>query len=69
LVPKFRILSEKEKEQILDRFSISEEKLPKILTSDPIVKKMQAKHGDVLEIRRASTVAGESIYYRIVTEG
>lgn len=69
LVPKFRILTEEEKKQILERFKTTEDKLPKILESDPVVKKLGAKVGDVLEIKRSSEVSGESVYYRIVERG
>ena len=66
LVPKFRVLSEEEKKTVLDKFSTTPDKLPKILEADPIVAKMGAKRGDLLEIRRMSEVAGEFLYYRIV---
>jgi DNA-directed RNA polymerase subunit H (RpoH/RPB5) len=69
LVPKFKILSEEEKKQLLERFGTTEEKLPKILKSDPVVNKLNAKAGDVLEIVRLSEVSGESVYYRIVEHG
>jgi DNA-directed RNA polymerase subunit H len=66
LVPEFRILSKEEKEKLLERLGVTEDKLPKILSSDVVVKRINAKVGDVLEIKRKSQVAGESIYYRIV---
>lgn len=68
LVPEFRILSEGEKEEVLRRFSTREENLPKIHSSDPVVKKIGAKAGELLEIKRKSEVAGQSIYYRLVFE-
>ncbi len=68
LVPEFRILSEEEKKEILEKLNITEDKLPKILDSDPAVKKIGAKVGNLLEIKRTSKVAGESVYYRIVAE-
>ena len=68
LVPNFRILSEEEKKEVLEKFNITEEKLPKILDSDPIVKKIEAKAGNLLEIQRKSEVAGESTYYRLVVQ-
>lgn len=68
LVPKFRVLSEEEKKEVFEKFNITEDKLPKILDSDPVVKKIEAKAGDVLEIKRTSEVAGESVYYRVVVE-
>ncbi|NIO22730.1 MAG: DNA-directed RNA polymerase subunit H [Candidatus Aenigmarchaeota archaeon] len=69
LVPKFKILSQEERKQVLERFKITENKLPKVLESDPVVKKLNAKSGDVLEIVRSSDVSGESIYYRVVVKG
>lgn len=68
LVPKHEILPFKEKRKVLKRFKIENEKLPKILASDPVVKTINAKPGDVLKITRKSSTAGESVYYRIVTE-
>jgi DNA-directed RNA polymerase subunit H (RpoH/RPB5) len=69
LVPKFKILSKEEKKQLLERFKTRDDKLPKVLESDPVVKKLNAKVGDVLEIVRSSDVSGESVYYRIVERG
>ena len=66
LVPKFRILSEEEKNRVLENYGTTPNKLPKIMQSDPVVKKLDAKKGDLLEIRRKSEVAGEYVYYRIV---
>lgn len=68
LVQKFRILSEEEKKGVLEKFNTTEDKLPKILDSDPIVKKIDAKAGDLLKIERTSEVAGKSVYYRIVAQ-
>lgn len=62
------MLSEEEKKQLLERFETTERKLPKILKSDPVVNKFNAKTGDVLEIVRSSEVSGESVYYRIVED-
>lgn len=67
-VPKHTILSEKEKEEILKRLNIKEEQLPKIFSSDPVVKEIEASPGDVLKIERESETAGKSIYYRLVVE-
>lgn len=65
-MPKFRILSEEEKKEILERYGTTEEKMPKMFDSDPSAKRLGAKPGDLLEITRSSEVAGESVYYRIV---
>ncbi len=69
LVPKHEVLSEKEKEELLKKYGITLRQLPRILASDPIVKMLNAKPGDVIRIRRRSPTAGESIYYRVVVRG
>lgn len=60
------VLSEEEKKNLLEKLKIHEKQLPKILDSDPVVKKIKAKPGDVIKIIRKSPTAEESIYYRIV---
>ncbi len=69
LVPKHRILSEEEKRSLLEKFNISEVQLPKILSTDPAVKALGAKPGDVIEIERPSPTAGKTLYYRLVVRG
>ncbi|MBI5061576.1 MAG: DNA-directed RNA polymerase subunit H [Candidatus Aenigmarchaeota archaeon] len=64
LVPKHVILTEKEKKALLEKYNISVNELPKILVTDPIVKDIKAKTGDVIKITRKSHTAGESVYYR-----
>jgi len=66
LVPKHEILSGKEKKELLERLSVKEDQLPKILDKDPVVKTIGAKSGDVLKITRKSPTAGEATYYRVV---
>lgn len=66
LVPKHEILSEEETAQVLEKYGIELEQLPKILEKDPVVEAIGAKKGDVLKITRQSPTAGESIYYRVV---
>ncbi len=67
LVPKCRILSEEEKKELLKRYNVKESQLPKILASDPMVKALNAKVGDIIEIER-NIFGRKSIYYRIVIE-
>ncbi len=66
LVPKHEVLTEEEAEEVLKKYNITKSQLPKILISDPMVKKIGAKVGDIIKITRKSPTAGESIFYRVV---
>ena len=66
LVPKCRILSEEEVKELLKRYGVSKDALPKILSDDPVVRELGAKKGDVIEFIRNSPISGKSIYYRVV---
>ena len=65
-VPRHEILPKKEAKELLDSLGITKEKLPKAFASDPVVKLIQAKEGDIIKIIRASRTAGEAVYYRVV---
>ncbi len=66
LVPKHTKLSDKEKNALFQHFNVNEFNLPKILNTDPAIKKLNAQAGDVIKIERKSITAGKSIYYRAV---
>ncbi len=68
LVPKHEILSEDGKKQILSRFNATEEQFPFLFSTDPVVREIQAKPGDMVKITRVSDTAGECFYYRYVVE-
>jgi len=68
LVPKHEILSEKEKEQLLAQYKVQPYHMPQIKSTDPAVKAIGAKPGDILKIIRKSSTAGEHIAYRYVVE-
>jgi DNA-directed RNA polymerase subunit H len=68
LVPKHEILPEKEKEALLERFKVKPYQMPQITSTDPAVKAIGAKPGDVLRIIRKSSTAGEHVAYRYVVE-
>lgn len=68
LVPKHEILKESEAEELLKLLGVSKEQLPKIKSTDPIVKEIGAKPGDIVKITRKSHTAGFSIFYRLVIE-
>ncbi len=66
LVPKHEVLSDEDVESLLDGFSIAKGQLPKILVTDPVVKKINANAGDVVRITRESKTAGKAVVYRVV---
>jgi DNA-directed RNA polymerase subunit H len=67
-VPMHEILTEGEKEKLLKDYRIQPYQLPQISFSDPAVKVIGAKPGDILKIARKSATAGEHIAYRYVVE-
>ena len=68
LVPKHEILTSKEREQLLTQYKVQPYQLPQIKASDPAVKIIGAKPGDILRVIRKSSTAGEHIAYRYVVE-
>jgi len=68
LVPEHILLGEDEAEELLKQYNISKGQLPKIKTSDVVVKQINAKPGDVIKIVRNSLTAGRAVAYRLVIE-
>lgn len=66
LSPKYEILSEEQKIELIRRYRIKPYNLPKILTTDPAAKAIGAKIGDVIKVTRKSPISGEVISYRLV---
>ena len=66
LVPGHQILTEEERESLLKELQIEPSQLPKVRRTDPIIKLLNGKPGDIVRIRRKSPTAGASIYYRLV---
>jgi len=65
LVPKMRIVSEKEKVEIKKKYNIeNNSNLPLILKSDPVAMFYGIKSGDFVEITRTSETSGTYIAYR-----
>ncbi len=69
LVPECRVLSEDEQREFMEKYNISKRQLPLILPSDPVVKALEAKVGDIIEFTRKNKIAGLSKYYRVVVGG
>lgn len=68
MVPKHEVLPSSERKEILDRFGVDADQMPCIRDSDPAIKGLDAKPGDLIKLTRKSPTAGESIYYRIVVK-
>jgi len=69
LVPNHSILNEKEKEDLFNRYGINIKQLPRISSSDPVIKVINGQPGDVVKIARKSPTAKETVYYRVVIKG
>ena len=66
LVPKHILLSQEDTQNLLKRYNVTLNQLPKISAKDPAVKIIGAKPGDVIKIVRKSETAGMSNFYRLV---
>jgi DNA-directed RNA polymerase subunit H len=66
LVPKHEILTQKEREEILAQYRVQPHQLPWIRASDPAVRAIGAKPGDIVRIIRDSPTAGKYVSYRYV---
>ena len=67
LTPKMKVLNKKEKEAVKKQYGIEDYQFPKIKASDPAVKALDAKVGDLIKIDREDET-GKYTYYRIVIE-
>lgn len=68
LMPKHTILNESEKMNVLQKYNISIQQLPRIKSNDPALVGLDAKAGDVVKIERVSYTTGTSLFYRIVVD-
>lgn len=68
LVPKHEMASEKEKNEILEKYNISLKQLPKISRKDPAIAHLNAESGEVIKITRKSPTSGSSTFYRVVSD-
>jgi DNA-directed RNA polymerase subunit H len=66
LVPKHEKLSQAKAKELLQRYNILPQQLPRIHVNDPAIAELDVKLGDIIKIIRKSPTVGESIYYRVV---
>lgn len=67
LIPKHTKLSDKENAELLKRYNITVDSLPRIPKDDAALSTLSVKPGDVIKIVRNSPTAGEAIFYRVVS--
>jgi DNA-directed RNA polymerase subunit H len=68
IVPQHMLLAEEDVATLLEKYQIVKEQLPKIKSSDPAVKVIHAKVGDVVQVIRPSPTAGTFTAFRLVVE-
>ncbi len=66
LVPKHEIIPPGEVEDLLQKFHIRPNQLPRVKATDVAVVAIGAKRGDIVKITRDSPTAGEYVAYRLV---
>ncbi len=67
-VPKHEIMTKEEAEQVLEKYHTKPTEMPLINVSDPAIRGLGVKPGDMIKITRKSSTADVSIYYRYVVE-
>jgi len=67
-VPEHSKLDEEETEEVLEKYGVDKDSLPKIERTDAALKQTDVEEGDVIEITRDSPTAGKAKYYRVVVD-
>jgi len=66
LVPAHRILSQKERSKLLEKYNISKFQLPVIKLKDPAIKALTPKEDDVIEIKRKGLLNSYLYFRRVI---
>jgi len=65
LQPQFFLVNDELKAQILEKYNVKEQQLPKIQKTDPIARYYGLKKGELIRILRKSETAGISEVFRV----
>ena len=65
-IPKHELMTEEETAKLLEDYPVKRGQLPKIQKTDPAIRHLETKRGDVIRILRKSPTAGRAVYYRVV---
>lgn len=68
LVPKHELLSEEDGDKILKEYNMLPSNMPKIFSSDPVIRYYNMPVGGIVRIIRPSKLSGEAVYYRIIVK-
>lgn len=66
LMPKYRLLSDKEAADVLTRYLVNEEQLPEMRQSDPVARYYGLQPKQVLEVTRNNDSCGTEVLYRVI---
>jgi len=64
LVPEHFLLSKEQAAELLKKYNLTLDQLPKILVSDAAVEEFNPMRDDIVKIVRTSPTAGKTVYYR-----
>jgi DNA-directed RNA polymerase subunit H len=68
LVPKHTKISDKEKQELYDKYKINHDDLPRISIKDPAVAHLDLSTDDVIRVDRASMTSKDTVFYRRVVK-
>lgn len=66
LVPKHALLSKEQAAELLSKYNIALDQLPKIPIGDAGIAELNPERNDIVKIIRESPTAGKTVYYRRV---